>query len=146
MATGRRIQQDLNLNGRRLHATAKAYPESSSTMLALVTELVLPMVHSQPGGYRTNLGFAQTSSGNFKVLVSIFTWDTVLLAEQKNFRSRRVEAAQQHFRDMGIKEADARRRVDQGSADHQPPSFWTTYAVVIDNTTNDPTYVLPVAP
>ena len=26
------------------------------------------------------------------------------------------------------------------------PSFWTTYATVIDDTTGDPTYVLPVAP
>ena len=26
------------------------------------------------------------------------------------------------------------------------PSYWTTYATVIDASTDDPTYVLPVAP
>ncbi len=50
------------------------------------------------------------------------------------------------FNNMGIGDAEVeggwiRVRLVSGS-----PSFWTTYATVIDDTTGDPTYVLPVAP
>ena len=113
---------------------------------ALVTELVLPMVHSQPGRYRTNLGFAQTSSGNFKVLVSIFTWNSVLLAEQEFSISTGWKQLNNIFALMGINEVDAEGAWIRVQLIFNQPSFWTTYAVVIDNTTNDPTYVLPVAP
>ena len=46
---------------------------------------------------------------------------------------------------MGIGRAEVeggwiRVRLVSGS-----PSFWTTYATVIDDTTDDPTYVFPVA-
>ena len=32
-------------------------------------------------------------------------------------------------------------QLDAGS-----PAFWTTYATVVDDSTNSPTYVIPVAP
>ena len=37
------------------------------------TELILPMVHSAPGAFRTNIGFAQTSSGSMQVRVQLYS-------------------------------------------------------------------------
>jgi len=111
-----------------------------------VTELVLPMVHSSPGRFRTNVGFAQTSAGWFSAFVSIFSADGELLAENKY----RIESAwlqindifaQLGIGDLTVEGGWIRVRLAKGS-----PAFWTTYASVIDAQTDDPTYVLPVAP
>ena len=110
------------------------------------TELVLPMVHSSPGRFRTNVGFAQTSAGWFSAFVSIFSADGELLAENKF----RIETAwlqindifaQLGIGDLTVEGGWIRVRLAKGS-----PAFWTTYASVIDAQTDDPTYVLPVVP
>jgi len=116
------------------------------TDAALATDLVLPMVHSSPGRFRTNVGFAQTSAGWFSVYVSIYSADGELLAEKKY----RIETAWRQiddiFKKLGIGDLTVeggwiRIRLAAGA-----PAFWTTYATVIDDNTNDPTYILPVAP
>ncbi len=110
------------------------------------TELILPMVHSVPGRYRTNVGFAQTSGGRFRVLISIYSADSRLLAEREYSIFTGWRQIDDIFSALGVGEVAAegawiRVRLVAGA-----PSFWTTYATIIDNTTNDPTYVLPVAP
>jgi len=113
---------------------------------SLTTELVLPMVHSSPGRYRTNVGFSQASSGNFRVLVSIYSSESVLLAEKSYVINTAWRQVNDIFGKLGIGDLDVEggwiRVILQGGS----PAFWTTYATVIDNTTNDPTYVLAVAP
>jgi hypothetical protein len=111
-----------------------------------VTELALPMVHSAPGRYRTNLGFAQISGGKCSVLVSIFSSESFLLAEKKWIIDTAWRQIDDIFDKMGIGYQDVeggwiRVKLASGS-----PAFWTTYATVIDDSTNDPTYVVPVAP
>jgi hypothetical protein len=113
---------------------------------SMATEFILPMVHSVPGQYRTNLGFAQTSSRNFNVLVSIYASSGHLLAERNFGISTGWKQFDNIFQVMGIGDVDAKGAWIKVQLAGNQPSFWTTYAVVIDNTTNDPTYVLPVAP
>jgi hypothetical protein len=112
----------------------------------LATELILPLVHSVPGRYRTNLGFAQASGGRFRVLISIHSADSRLLAEREYSIFTGWRQINDIFSAMGIGDTAAegawiRVRVVGGS-----PAYWTTYATVIDDTTNDPTYILPVEP
>jgi len=111
-----------------------------------VTEFVLPMVHSVPGRYRTNLGFAQASSGNYNVLVSIYSSDGSLLAERNFGLSTGWKQFNNIFQVMGIGDVEAEGAWIRVQLVQNHPVYWTTYATIIDNTTADPTYVLPVAP
>ncbi len=111
-----------------------------------VTGLVLPMVHSSPGGFRTNVGFAQTSSGTMQVRVQIYSKGGVLLGQKNYSQSAAWRQVNDVFSDMGIGGQNVvggwiRVTLISGS-----PSYWTTYATLIDGSTGDPTYVLPVAP
>jgi hypothetical protein len=113
---------------------------------SLVTELVLPMVHSEPGRFRTNLGFAQTSAGKFSVWVYIYSADSVLLAERKYAISSAWRQVDDIFAKMGIGNAAVEGGWIRVVLSAGSPAYWTTYATVIDDVTNDPTYVSPVAP
>ena len=116
------------------------------TDVSRATELVLPMVHSIPGRYRTNVGFAQTSGGWFSVWVSIYSPDGDLLARKKY----RIETGWRQINDifgkMGIGDISVEGAWIEVQLAGGSPAFWTTYATVIDDASNDPTYVLPVAP
>jgi len=110
------------------------------------SELILPLINSGPSTFRTNVGFAQTSAGSITTEVSVFAPDGELLG-QKRYR---IETAWRQvndiFENMGIGNLTVeggwiRVRLVRGS-----PAYWTTYASVIDNQTNDPTYIMPVAP
>lgn len=110
------------------------------------TALVLPMVHSSPGGFRTNIGFAQTSTGTLQVKVQIYSKSGALLAQKNYSQTAAWRQINDVFSDMGIGGQNVvggwiRVTLISGS-----PSYWTTYATVIDGSTDDPTYVLPVAP
>ena len=108
--------------------------------------LVLPMVHSIPGRYRTNVGFAQASAGSFSVWVSVHAPSGDLLAEQKI----RIDTAWRQVNDLFGKFGIGDSSVEGGWIEVRlaagSPAFWTTYATVVDDSTNSPTYVLPVAP
>ena len=110
------------------------------------SELILPLINSGPSTFRTNVGFAQTSAGSITAEVSVFAPDGELLG-QKRYR---IETAWRQVNDifdsMGIGNLTVeggwiRVRLVKGS-----PAYWTTYASVIDDQTNDPTYIMPVAP
>ena len=108
--------------------------------------LVLPMVHSVPGRYRTNVGFAQASAGWFSALVSIYAPNGDLLASEKI----RIDTAWRQINDIFTKFGVGDSSVEGGWIEVQlaagSPAYWTTYATVVDDSTNSPTYVLPVAP
>ena len=114
--------------------------------MSRATELVLPMVHSVPGRYRTNVGFAQASAGWFSVYVSIHSPDGELLATRKF----RIETGWRQINDifgkMGIGDISVEGAWIEVQLAAGSPAFWTTYATVIDDGSNDPTYVIPVAP
>jgi hypothetical protein len=110
------------------------------------TNLVLPLVHSVPGRYRTNMGFAQASAGWFSVWVSIYAPSGDLLATQKI----RIDTAWRQINDIFEKFGIGESSVEGGWIEVRlaagSPAFWTTYATIVDDSTNSPTYVLPVAP
>lgn len=107
-------------------------------------ELVLPMIHSAPGQFRTNLGLVQTSAGSFQVEVSVYSSAGALLATKSFTRSSAFDQINNLFDNLGIGTAAihgawVRVRLVSGS-----PQFWTCYASVVDERTGDPTYVAPV--
>ncbi len=116
------------------------------TDATLATEFILPMIHSSPGRFRTNVGFAQTSAGNFKVLVSIYSSESVLLAEHSYGINKAWWQVNDIFGKLGIGDLDVQGGWIRVVLERGSPAFWTTYATVIDDRTNDPTYILPVAP
>jgi hypothetical protein len=121
-------------------------PAIKLTDTTLATDLILPMVHSDPDRFRTNLGVAQTSARNFRVLVSLYDSDGTLLAEQTYAIQTAWRQINNIFKDMGVGDDTVeggwiRVRLDNGS-----PAYWTTYATVVDNETNDGTFVAPVEP
>jgi hypothetical protein len=110
------------------------------------TTLVLPMVNSAPGGFRTNVGFAQTSSGTLQVRVQIYSKAGALLAQKNYSQSAAWRQINDVFSDMGIGGQNVTGGWIKVTLMSGSPSYWTTYATVIDGSTDDPTYVLPVAP
>ena len=95
---------------------------------------------------RPEVGFSQTSSGTFQVKVGIYSADGTLLA-QKNFSQASAwRQINDIFANMGIGDEIVEGGWIRVTLVSGSPSFWTTYATVIDDSTDDPTYVLPVAP
>ena len=110
------------------------------------TELVLPMVHSAPGVFRTNVGFAQTSAGTIQVKVEIYSAAGALLAQKTYSQATAWRQIDDVFANMEIGSQTVEGGWIRVTLVTGSPAFWTTYATVIDDTTNDPTYILPVAP
>jgi hypothetical protein len=104
------------------------------------------MVHSAPGSFRTNIGFAQTSSGTLQVKVQIYARNGSLLAEKNFSQSAAWRQVNDIFANMGIGNQNVEGGWIRVTLVGGSPSYWTTYATVIDASTDDPTYVLPVAP
>ncbi len=107
------------------------------------TELILPMVHSEPDVFRTNLGLIQADSGNYRVEVSIYSSGGTLLATKTYTRSFAYDQVTNVFQDMGlgstaVQGAWIKVRLVDGS-----PSYWTCYASVVDSASGDPTYIAP---
>ena len=110
------------------------------------TELVLPMVHSAPSVFRTNVGFAQTSAGAIQVSVEIYSAAGTLLAQKTYSQAAAWRQIYDVFDNMGIGTETVEGGWIRVTLVTGSPAFWTTYATVIDDRTDDPTYVLPVAP
>lgn len=107
--------------------------------------LVLPMAHSVPGRYRTNLGLVQASTGSYTVEVSLHNEQGLVLATATYTRSAAFDQITDIFNAMGVQTAVEGGwivvRLISGS-----PTFWTCYASVVDDVTGDPTFVAPVRP
>ena len=110
------------------------------------TELILPLVNSAPGVFRTNVGFAQTSETVYRLSVEIYSATGSLLAQKDYQQSVAWRQINDIFRNMGIGSANVEGGWIRVTLVSGSPSYWTTYATVIDDATGDPTYVLPVAP
>jgi hypothetical protein len=109
------------------------------------TELVLPLIHSAPNGFRTNVGFAQTSTGTFQVRVEIYSSDGSLLGQKDFSQSAAWRQVNDIFANMGIGGSVVEGGWIRVTLISGSPPYWTTYATVIDDTTDDPVYVFPVA-
>lgn len=110
------------------------------------TRLVLPLIHSSPGRFRTNLGLVQTSAGTYTVRISAYTAGGSLLATKAIGVAAGFRQINDVFRELGVPTAvveGGRLEVELLGA---APAYWTCYASVVDDQTNDPTYVLPVRP
>jgi hypothetical protein len=110
------------------------------------TELILPLIHSDPGVFRTNVGFAQTSSGTYRVRVDIYSAAGELLAQKSFSQATAWRQVNDIFRNMGIGSTEVEGGWIRVTLTDGSPSFWTTYATIVDDPTDDPTYILPVAP
>ena len=110
------------------------------------TELVLPLIYSTPGVVRTNVGFAQTSSGTYQVRIEAFNAAGELLARKTYSPAAAWRQVNNIFGNMGIGGAEVEGGWIRATLVGGSPSYWTVYATVIDDTTDDPTYIVPVAP
>jgi hypothetical protein len=109
------------------------------------TELILPMVHSVPGRFRTNLGVVQTSSGSFAVRVEIHAPDGTVLAAKSFGFADAYNQINDVFDNMGIGDTSVEGAWVSVTLLGGSPAYWTAFASVVDNTTDDPTYIIPVA-
>ncbi len=111
-----------------------------------VPELILPMVHSVPNQYYTNLGLVQAGAGSFSVDVTIYASDGTALASTTYTQTAAFNQLTNIFDHMGIGSMAVtggwiRIRLTNGC-----PAHWTAYASIVDESTGDPTYVAPVVP
>ncbi|MFV2072696.1 MAG: serine protease [Thermoanaerobaculales bacterium] len=109
-------------------------------------ELILPLVHSGPDRFRTNVGLVQTSAGTYRVEISIYSATGGLLAQKSYTTASAWRQINDIFKNMGIGDLDVQGGWIRVALVSGSPAFWTTYAAVIDAQTDDPTYIQPVAP
>ena len=121
-------------------------PGISLTATSSEIELILPLIHSSPGIYRTNVGFAQASAGTYQVKAEIYSAEGALLAQKNYSQATAWRQVNDIFTNMGIGGAEVEGGWIRVTLVEGSPSYWTTYATVIDDNTDDPTYVFPVAP
>jgi len=121
-------------------------PGISLTATSSEIELILPLIHSSPGIYRTNVGFTQASAGTYQVKAEIYSAEGALLAQKNYSQATAWRQVNDIFTNMGIGGAEVEGGWIRVTLVEGSPSYWTTYATVIDDNTDDPTYVFPVAP
>ncbi|MCD4749282.1 MAG: hypothetical protein K8R59_07900 [Thermoanaerobaculales bacterium] len=108
------------------------------------TSLVLPLVHSVPGRFRTNLGLVQTSATNFRVQVTVHDPAGLEIATKAYRTTSAYTQVNNLLNDLGVGAVELEGGWIEVTLTVGSPAFWTTYASVVDEDSNDPTYVLPV--
>jgi hypothetical protein len=113
--------------------------------VARPSELILPMFHSVPNRYRTNLGLVQASAGSFQVEVSAYNGSGNLLGSKVYTLATAWTQINNLMDNLGLGTTAVtggwiRVRLVSGT-----PATWSCYASVIDGLTGDPTYIMPVA-
>ena len=108
-------------------------------------KLILPMLLSDPDRFRTNLGLVQTSAGSMAARVQLHAPDGTVLATKGYGTASAFTQINDLLDNMGI----GNTVVDGGWISVEliggSPAYWTAYASIIDASTDDPTYILPVA-
>ncbi len=109
------------------------------------SSLILPLIHSVPGQFHTNIGLVQADSGSVTYRITLFSPTGAQLGTRTYTRNTAFEQINDVFADMGLGGVSveggwARVEIEAGC-----PFTWTTYASVVDDRTGDPTYVMPVA-
>jgi len=104
-------------------------------------DFILPMVHSAPGQFHTNLGIVQTASGSISVRLDFFTSSGVFLTSVV----RNVTDAWEQINDVFTKVGMGNSVVEGGwiqvHLESGDPGTWTAYASVVDDRTGDPTFI-----
>jgi hypothetical protein len=107
--------------------------------------LILPMLLSDPDRFRANLGIVQTSAGTMAVRVQIHDTDGTILATKGYSSQGAFLQINNLLGNMGL----GSTIVDGGwiSVDliAGSPAYWTSYVSIVDGSTDDPTYIMPVA-
>lgn len=111
--------------------------QSSSTV-------ILPLTHSVPGFFHTNVGFVQTSAGQLRTRVTIHASSGATVATKTYSQGAAFKQINDVFADMGVSEQSVEGGWIEVESIGGSPAFWTAYASVIDDQTGDPTYVGPV--
>jgi len=105
--------------------------------------MVLPMVHTDPGNFHTNLGIVHASAGNLQVQVQVFNAAGSMIGTKNYSHTAAWRQVNDLFDDMGLGNQimyGGWLRVTRTGG----TGYWTCYASVVDDRTNDPTYVAPV--
>ncbi len=105
--------------------------------------MVLPMVHSDPGNFHTNLGIVHAAGGNLQVQVQVFNAAGSMIGAKNYSHTAAWRQVNDLFADMGLGNQvmyGGWLRVTRTAG----AGYWTCYASVVDDRTNDPTYVAPV--
>jgi hypothetical protein len=105
--------------------------------------VVLPMVHTQPGRFHTNLGLVHAAAGSLQVQVQVYNAAGSLIGTKNYSQNAAWRQVNDLFDDMGLGNQvlyGGWLRVSRTAG----TGFWTCYASVVDDLTNDPTYVAPV--
>jgi hypothetical protein len=106
---------------------------------------ILPMINSDPDRFRANLGIVQTSAGSLAVRVQIHAPDGTILAT-KGFSSLSGFLQINNLLDnMGIGSTVVEGGWVSVELIGGSPAYWTCYLSVVDGSTDDPTFVMPVA-
>ena len=95
---------------------------------------------------RIRVQVAQASAGTYQVKAEIYSAEGALLAQKSYSQATAWRQVNDIFTNMGIGGAEVEGGWIRVTLVEGSPSYWTTYATVIDDNTNDPTYVFPVAP
>ncbi|MEE4271841.1 MAG: hypothetical protein V2I67_09205 [Thermoanaerobaculales bacterium] len=104
--------------------------------------MILPMVHTEPGRFHTNLGLVHAAGGNLRLRVQAYNASGTLIGTKNYDVSAAWRQVNDVFDDMGLGDQQIYGgwlRVEHISGS----GFWTCYASVVDDLTNDPTYVSP---
>jgi hypothetical protein len=107
-------------------------------------EVLIPFMHSDPARFRTNIGLVQASSGTFRALVTVYSSSGEALGARTYTVSSGYFQANNIMSQLGIGNQIVEGgwvRVELLSGS---PAYWTAWGSVVDATTGDGTYVLPV--
>jgi len=119
-------------------------PGINLTDASSVTGYTLPMFMSAPNRFRANLGIVHTSSGSIAVQVQIHSPDGSLLASRGYSAPSAYTQINNLAKSMGI----TNHVVEGGWVSVQllggSPAYWTCYLSIVDESTDDPTYIMPV--
>jgi hypothetical protein len=107
---------------------------------------VLPLVHNEPGVFRTNVGIAHTSPGELTVRITAHATNGVVLGSRQVSSSGAFRQINNVFRQLGVENIAVEAAWLEVQLVGPAPAFWTCYASVVDSRTNDPTFILPVEP
>ena len=105
--------------------------------------MVLPMVHTDPGNFHTNLGIVHAAAGNLQIQVQVFNAAGSMIGTKNYSHPAAWRQINDLFDDMGLGNQiiyGGWLRVTRTGG----TGYWTCYASVVDDRTNDPTYVSPI--
>lgn len=108
------------------------------------TSLILPLIHSAPDAFHTNLGIVQTSAGSLLVRATVHGPSGTIIAAKAFAQDAAFRQINDVFSNMGI----GGQSIEGGWIEVEliggSPAYWTAYASIVDDRTNDPTYLAGV--